>query len=229
MSKVPKIFILILLLIGSVGAHYDDIKAGIAASFPIGYVRVSGTFQHLDKGGVKKVIGHALQESFLTVDIVAIREAVENLPWIDTVSVARVWPDIIDIHVAEQSAVAFWGRDKLLNDRGEIFKPVTVSAIKDLPVLMGPVGAHKHVFDLLGELQINVDDAGLDLARLVISPQNAVSAVFSNGMKVQLGRDKPIERLQRFMGVYDRMNKNENGAVKQVDMRYHNGFSVAWK
>jgi cell division protein FtsQ len=226
---VPKIFFLMLLLIGGVGTYSDDIKAGIVRSFPVRYVRVTGTFQYLDKGDVKKVIGHALQDSFLTVDILAIREAVESLPWVDTVSVARVWPDIVDIHVAEQSAVALWGREELLNDRGELFKPVMVSAIKDLPILMGPVGAHKRVFDLLGKLQINVDGAGLDLATLMISPQYAVSAVFSNGMKIQLGRDKPIERLRRFMGVYDRINKNENGAMKQVDMRYHNGFSVAWR
>jgi len=228
-SKALNLFIVSLLSLGGVSIYYDDIKAGIVESFPIRYVRVSGTFQYLDKSDVKKIIRRSMKESFLTVDIVAIRESVKSLPWVDTVSVARVWPDIVDIHVTEQSAVAYWGSQELLNNRGELFKPETVMASRDLPVLKGPAGAHKRVFDLLGKIQIKTDKAGLDLATLVISPQETVSAVFKNGMRIQLGREKPIERLSRFMGVYDRMNKGDSGVIDGIDMRYHNGFSVAWK
>ncbi|MEO1905319.1 MAG: FtsQ-type POTRA domain-containing protein [Methylococcales bacterium] len=229
MNKVPKIIIFMMLLLGVVGTHYEEIKTGIVDSFPIRYVRVTGTFQYLLKSDVKKVTGVAVQESFLTVDIIAIRKAVEGLPWVDSATVSRVWPDIIDIHVVEQSVVAYWGHDQLLNDRGELFKPTTLAGMNDLPVLIGPTEAYQRVFELLGRVQINVENTDLALTTLVVSPQYAVSAVFENGLKVQLGSEKPIERLNRFIGVYDRMKSNANGLMRRVDMRYHNGFSVAWK
>jgi POTRA domain, FtsQ-type. len=77
MNKVPKIIIFMMLLLGVVGTHYEEIKTGIVDSFPIRYVRVTGTFQYLLKSDVKKVTGVAVQESFLTVDIIAIRKAVK--------------------------------------------------------------------------------------------------------------------------------------------------------
>jgi cell division protein FtsQ len=229
MNKMPKIIIFMMLLLGVVGTHYEEIKTGIVDSFPIRYVRVTGTFQYLLKSDVKKVTGVAVQESFLTVDIVAIRKTVEGLPWVDSATVSRVWPDTVDIHVVEQSAVAYWGHDELLNNRGELFKPATLAGMNELPILIGPIEAHHRVFDLLGQVQINVEETDLALTTLVVSPQYAVSAVFENGLKVQLGSEKPIERLNRFIGVYDRMKSNANGLIQRVDMRYHNGFSVAWK
>ncbi len=229
MNMMPKIIIFMMLLLGVVGTHYEEIKTGIVDSFPIRYVRVTGTFQYLLKSDVKKVTGVAVQESFLTVDIVAIRKTVEGLPWVDSATVSRVWPDTVDIHVVEQSAVAYWGHDELLNDRGELFKPATLAGMNELPILIGPIEAHHRVFDLLGQVQINVEDTDLALTNLVVSPQYAVSAVFENGLKVQLGSENPIERLNRFIGVYDRMKSNANGLMQRVDMRYHNGFSVAWK
>ena len=229
MAKVAKTIIFMMLCLGVVGTHYEEIKTGIVDSFPIRYVRVTGTFQYLLKSDVKKVTGEAVQQGFLTVDIVAIREAVESLPWVDSATVSRVWPDVVDIYVVEQSATAYWGHDQLLNNRGELFKPATLAGINDLPVLIGPTGAYQRVFDLLGRVQINVENTDLALTTLVVSSQYAVSAVFENGLKLQLGSEKPIERLNRFIGVYDRMKANANGLIRRVDMRYHNGFSVAWK
>ena len=229
MAKVAKTIIFMMLCLGVVGTHYEEIKTGIVNSFPIRYVRVTGTFQYLLKSDVKKVTEEAVQQGFLTVDIVAIREAVESLPWVDSATVSRVWPDVVDIHVVEQSAAAYWGHDQLLNNRGELFKPATLAGINDLPVLIGPTGAYQRVFDLLGRVQINVENTDLALTTLVVSSQYAVSAVFENGLKLQLGSEKPIERLNRFIGVYDRMKANANGLIRRVDMRYHNGFSVAWK
>jgi cell division protein FtsQ len=48
-------------------------------------------------------------------------------------------------------------------------------------------------------------------------------------VKVLLGREWVESRLARFTQTYTRVLANRIGEIKRIDLRYPNGFAVAWK
>lgn len=58
--------------------------------------------------------------SLLRFDAVAARERVERLPWVASVSITRVFPGRVDVHITERTPFALWqqGDRHILVDRG---------------------------------------------------------------------------------------------------------------
>jgi len=112
-----KFLVLVLLLIGLVGiVGYEVVTKGhiktlsIKSAFlPIKYVRTEGVFQYLGKNEIKDVLQPLVMTGFFDADMQAIQSAVSTLPWVDTVTVKRIWPDTIDIKVREKKAIRALG------------------------------------------------------------------------------------------------------------------------
>ena len=73
-----------------------------SASLPIKYVRIEGVFQYLSKNEVQAVLQPLVLTGFFDADMQAIHTAVSAMPWVETVTVKRIWPDAIDIKVHEK-------------------------------------------------------------------------------------------------------------------------------
>ena len=57
----------------------------------------------------------AVAGNFFSVDLVAVREAFEKLPWVRHAQVRRRWPDTLELRLEEHQAVAYWS----VNDSGD--------------------------------------------------------------------------------------------------------------
>ena len=62
---------------------------------------------------------------------------------------------------------------------------------------------------------------------LSLSERFAWQVQLDNGIKLNLGRQEFIDRLQRFIDVYPLLMQQEK-AVKYVDLRYDTGVAVGW-
>ena len=51
----------------------------------------------------------------------------------------------------------------------------------------------------------------------------------SPGIQIQLGREDTLAKLQRFLVVIDDQLNDRLANIDNVDMRYKQGFAVAWK
>jgi cell division protein FtsQ len=49
-----------------------------------------------------------------------------------------------------------------------------------------------------------------------------------NDKEIAIGREEVMEKLRRFVTVYDRFLSSVWGDVKAIDVRYSNGVSVQW-
>ena len=76
------------------------------ASLPIKYVRTDGDFQYLSKNELKAVLQPWVMTGFFEADMQAIHSAVSTLPWVDRVTVKRIWPDTIEIELHEKKPYA---------------------------------------------------------------------------------------------------------------------------
>jgi len=198
-------------------------------SLPLQVVRIEGDFVYLDRHALELVVADEVRGGFFTVDVETVRTAVRALPWVDEVAVRRVWPDTLRIWVVEQVPLARWGKNGLVNVRGEGFRPAGDELPAGLPLLEGPEGTEQEMMRRYLELQRKLDPLELKVARLRQDARGAWLSEFDNGTLVELGNRDLLVRMDRFLRLYPRLKATGRGEPVQVDLRYTNGLVVHWK
>ena len=199
-------------------------------SVPVSRVMVTGNLLHLDRQLLVARVQPLLNGAgFMTVDLQGIRAALVELPWVANVSIQRRWPDQLVIAVTEQEAIARWGKDGLLNRRGEVFRPQPLGDIKDLPALYGPDTLSAEVVARYAELRELLAEQNLALASLGTDDRGSWSATLQNGVVLRLGTGDALKKIHRFLRIYREDLSRQIDRVAYIDLRYSNGLAVGWK
>lgn len=204
--------------------------AQTVAAVPVARVVFSGELQYVGRDElVAQVQPQLARSGFFTADLEALRDAVEELPWVDSVAIVRHWPDELEMIVSEQQPIARWGDDGLLNHHGEIFRPLQLAHAEQLPQLKGPDAAAAEVVEQYGRLTTLLAGQQLQLIALEVDERGSWVAVLTGGVKLNLGADQVIQRAERFLRVYRAELAGRFEEVSYVDLRYANGLAVGWK
>ncbi len=196
---------------------------------PIRVIQISGEFTHLQRSQIERVVAAAIDGGFFTVDMHRVRDAVLQMPWVQEVSVRRVWPDTLHMPVVEQLPLARWGNRALVNVAGDIFRPDSLNMAKDLVRLYGPVGSTQRVVAFYQHLLPQARKRQLQVARVLLDKRRHWTVGFDNGLKLVLGHRAIEQRLNDFIKLYPRLTTMPEGKPERVDMRYAHGFAVKWK
>ncbi len=220
--------IAILLIVAAiiVGRQFDQYGR---EWMPIHHVRVEGSFQYLRREKVKKALTPLVSTGFYQVDLNAVRQVLESLPWIEQASVQRVWPDRLAIEIEEQQPVARWQNEALINDKGVLFKPDNLAEFNDLPEIIGPQGQHAMLLEEMKSLRKMLADKGMLLQRFNVNDRRDWRVFLVSGMELKLGRLTPALQLQRFLNTVDVLGHTLLELMMVVDLRYPNGYAVIWK
>ncbi|MFA7096323.1 MAG: cell division protein FtsQ/DivIB [Gammaproteobacteria bacterium] len=198
-------------------------------TFPVRSVRVIGDFQRLSREQLQELVAPHATGGFFHADVGSMRRAVMALPWVDAVSVRRVWPDSLQILVTEQAPFARWSDKGVLNPRGEVFYPDPESVPDGLPEFAGPMGQEEAVMNAYRDMSRALAPVGLKIRRLVLDERRAWRLELDNGIELKLGRSGHYPRLVQFVRLYPRFLADKAENVRSVDFRYTNGFAVLWK
>ncbi len=195
--------------------------------WPIESVTIEGEFNYLDKEQLRLKALPKVNAGLISIDLGEVRATLIDLPWVEDVSVKRQWPGQLLIRVIEKQPVMYWGDKSLLSTKGKLFtpqKPVNI----ELPVLRGPDGQHQLMLKEMARMQAWLMDTELYIEQMHLDERRSWTLRLSGGIELRLGRQLMHERLHRFVSVYktDLQQKRE---IKHIDMRYTNGFAVAWK
>lgn len=203
-------------------------------SFPIKNVRVDGLFKHVSQEQLKNKISQHISGGFFSADVFKIESKVEEISWVKSASVRRIWPDALGITIEEQRAVAIWNESSLLNAQGEIFDALAKGMSDDLPHLRGPDGSHAIVLSQYKEMLEEIRKVGKRISVLQMDERHAWRIELNDGIELRVGRNNIHASLRRFTQVIESafssniFSKNINDIV-HVDLRYTNGFAVKWK
>ena len=162
------------------------------------------------------------------MDLDAAQHAVEQLPWVERAQVRKQWPDALEIHVEEHEPFAFWGQDRLLSRRGQLFPLPPDLASVQMPRLDGPDARSAEVVEMYEQARELFAPLGYGVERLAMDARGSWSLVLDNGLEVVVGRDDARARLQRFTGVLPQLLARQARPVARADLRYTNGFTLAW-
>ena len=197
---------------------------------PLESVRVTGPFVNVSQQELEVAMTPHLPRAFLLADVSAIRRAARAIPWVEDVSVRRVWPDRLDIEVREREAVAIWRGRKLLEPDASLFEPDSLESSATLPLLEGPPGRHRQVLLRYRQLdRIAQEFLHARVTRLEAHARGAWVAELDNGIVVQLGTGTFEDDLPRFARAFPRALGPRLHDVKEIDLRYGNGFAVRWR
>src|SRR5688572_9797021 len=196
----------------------------------IAKVAVTGRFQRVSPVEVEQAVKARVRGmGLVSVDLGAVRCAVEQLPWVDHASVTRRWTDALSIRVVEQMPAARWGANGLLNTRGELFISEARHIPPELPRLSGPRGTEGEVARRYLAARGQLIEAGVRLTALRLDARGAWEFDLDNGITVRLGRRQIDERFQRFVATAISLITQHANDIGYIDMRYTNGFAIGWQ
>ncbi|MEM8548414.1 MAG: cell division protein FtsQ/DivIB [Pseudomonadota bacterium] len=204
--------------------------ARLTLDVPIASLTIEAPFKRVSQSAVQETLDNELGRGFGGVNLRRMQQDLEALPWVDTVSVRRVWPDSIHVTVTEQQAAARWGESGLLNVRGELFTESARHEFMEMPRLSGPDSELGAVASKYLALRGALVGAGVGGVRAVsLDQRGAWRFILGNGVEVRLGRAEVDVRAERFLRHASPVVVRHAERIRYVDMRYSNGFAVGWK
>lgn len=199
------------------------------SALPIRVVKVEGSGRLISRQAVRQIVTTHLNAGFFGLDLKVIADALKQIPWVYRANVQRRWPDALIIYLQPQRAVAYWGKTGLLNAQGDVFSPPPATFPKGLPALDGPQGKEHELMQRYLEAKSLFAADGLQVTAVSEDARRAYRLWFANGIELVVGRDWDTARMARMAAVYARVLAPKAAEIARIDLRYPNGFAVAWK
>jgi len=201
-----------------------------SAHWPITVVRIDGRLAHTPSERVEEIVTrHTAGAGFFRVGLASLQADLEALPWLRSASLRRIWPDTLDVVVTEHRAAARWNEGALISARGTVFRPRHLPGDTALPLISGPSGHGPDMLGRLREIDSRLASLQLSVQGLHQDARRSWRIALDNGIVVRLGRGEIGARLARFQAVWPAVLAREAGRIEAVDLRYPNGFAVAWR
>ena len=196
---------------------------------PIERVQIEGEFKYLLKDDLQQKALPHVRGGFFSVNLNQVRNALIDLPWVEDVSIRRKWPDTLSVRVIEKQPVAYWNENQLLSAKASLFEPENIAIKIVLPRLAGPKGQHESMLQELSRMQAWLTATGLVIDEMKQDARRSWTLKMTSGIELRLGRSNRHERIHRFVDVYSQHLIKQAEKIRHIDMRYTNGFAVAWK
>ena len=210
---------------------------------PVTAIKVTGEMPYTVRDDVLRAIENIDMGNFFQVDVNTVQEQILALPWVYSVAVRKQWPSELKIYVVDQTPVALWNGDFILNEFGKAFQADTKRLNRNLPQFYGPEGSELLALENYINLSGLLAYKNLGIDELLLSERFSWQLTLSDGVLLNLGREDRIVRIQRFMDIYPRIKSQaliENSSLKKkkksthkvidyIDLRYDTGLAVGWK
>lgn len=216
-----------LLLAGLLGGLHRYLDR--PGHLPLRVIEITGEFTYLDQDAIEARVAKALDGGFFKVDLQRIRSQVAAMPWVEQVSVRRVWPDTLRMHVTEQVPLAYWNKGALVNLDGEVFRPGSIPDLGALPHLYGDDASARQVVAFYLQLHARLLPGTLRIDTAGRNRRGEWQVAFRDGLQLILGRENVAGRQQAFFDVYPRLSTQLHRQAERIDMRYEHGFAVRWR
>ncbi len=252
----PRVLNLIALVVAIVAVAAFAVGAAAWASrrpmFLLRSIRIepmavadgNGAFRHVNAATIRAQaipgILATTSGNFFTIDLEAVRRALESVAWVRRAQVRREWPNRLVVLIEEHRVLASWDDGRLVNTFGELFtaNPAEAEAdveddAKRLPELAGPDGSERDVASRYVDFRSWFARLSLVPDEVTLSPRYAWTVHFrngtANGLTVDLGRERDgntvPERVLRMMNAWSELVALWPKPTL-VDLRYPNGFAL---
>jgi cell division protein FtsQ len=215
-------FLILPLLLGGVYLSQSN------QILPIRSIQLHGSFENLDQLEVEAALQGYIGEGFFSLDIHDLQNALKARSWTDSVSVRRIWPDKLRVVIHERIPVARWDAEHLISDSARIYLADTAE-FAHLPLVHAANHSPTWVLREFYHLQARFESVDERLVTLRVDSRGALDIELINGLQIKLGRADIDHKIDRLMNIYQQQILPRREQIERLDLRYSNGFAVAWK
>lgn len=161
-------------------------KTMVAAGFEIKDITLDGRNQ-TKLTEIEEALGPVKGLSILHFDPHGAKARIEDIGWVHSASVSRLWPDRVKITIEEREPAAIWqinSKYKLIDLEGAVISEVIAFEYSSLPLIVG-AGAPEAASDILNVLE-EVEMFNKPIAALVRMSDRRWDLRFTNNMDVRL-------------------------------------------
>ncbi len=157
--------------------------------------------------------------SLLTYDVDAARARVELLPWVSQATLKKLFPNTLEVAIAERTPFAIWQHGEelsLIDAAGKVITNAIDERYARLPFVVGPDAA-SHAREFVDLIDSQPDIAGRVRAGVLISGERW-NVVLDSGIALMLPVDGPAAALATVARL-DAEKKLLSREITTVDMR----------
>lgn len=219
--KIIRYLLLIILLVVTYKVILNYLEPQV---FPIEHLKLNGEFNRINVPQLQQSI-KPLAKGFFSTNMMKLKREIERMPFVDEVSIKRIWPNTLLLTLTEIEFVADWGKDAALTSHGQVM-PIKVQSEKQLPVFFGPENQASKMLEQYKELSTLLLPYNLSIAELSLNLRNSWRITLDNGTQILLGRKDIYPHLATFLQVYPKIKKLQDEKIVSIDLRHSNGLSV---
>jgi len=216
--------------------------AGVNAlrAVPLGEISIhgySGSVQSnrgVSREELMQIVSQYRSQLYWEINLHHLQKDLEEHPWVRQATLFRAWPNKITIGIDEQLPIARWNSDHLLASSGDLVKVENATLFSSLPRFVIPRQNSEspalilHMVEQYNNFQKVLDAQQQRIIEFGVSDARDIWLVASSGAKVELGKQKQLQRLQRLVGLIDRQLIRGWEKISVADLRYAQGVSVKW-
>lgn len=225
--KLLMVFALVLLLL--VGILVVRVMLNNPENLSISRIDLQGERKFIKDVDLQAVIEKYQQTNLYLLNADALEADLETLPWVRAITLRKAWPTQLIIEVEEQRPVAFWGRERLMNQYGELFAAELPSMRGVFPTLYSPEDKGREMGERYLKVKEWLKGLPLEISELTEDESGSWRLKIKEGPEVLIGSEDQERRIQRFRVGFQQELASKLGNVRRVDLRYTNGFAVEWK
>jgi len=212
-------------IIGFIVLWFGYSRVMASSHLKVSRVEVRGG-HFLSEGEVRELLGPAVGENILSLDIDGLKKRLRASPWVADAAVQRTLPDTLRVEIDERAPVALAEVDTLylMDEHGtliELYGPRT--AAFDLPVVRGLAGLSvddrreraRRVTLLLGDLQ----ELASELSEIRVEDSGDLETILRTGEVVRLGAPPYRKRFMTFLGLRGQLRQRCPDA-EYFDLRF---------
>jgi cell division protein FtsQ len=192
---------ILLLMVAGTWTVYRKVMG--SERLHVARVEVQGS-HFLSEGEVRELLGPAVGENILSLDIDALKARLRSSPWVADATVTRTLPDTVRVDIHERIPLALAEVDRLYLMDGDgalvdIYGPRT--GVFDLPIVRGLLGvdesSRRDRARRAGLLLSDLAELGQEVSEVFVEPNGDLRVVLRGPGEVLLFGDPPYR--QRFV------------------------------
>ena len=193
---VLRLLAVVVVVVAALWAGYA--KTMDSERLKVGRVEVRGS-EFLSEGEVREMLGPAVGENILTLDIGALKARLRSSPWVADATVGRNLPDTLKVEIRERVPLALAELERLYlmdKDGGliDLYGPRTASF--DLPIVRGLAGvdeeARRDRAQRAGTLLDDLGELAGEVSEVLVLPSGDLRVVLRRAGEVVLLGEPPF-------------------------------------
>jgi len=195
---------------------------------PIKSIQISGSFEYINEKEIEASLQSFIGEGFFSLDIQTLRNRLSDKPWAESVSIRRVWPSQINISIVEKRPVARWDDHQLISDKAIVYAANT-DHFQNLPIVHSVNTDPAQVLNQYYRLSRRFQSLNETVLSLSQDSRGSLDIKLADDLEIKVGRDDTDHKIDRLISIYEKEIQPRRLQIRLLDLRYANGFAVAWK